>query len=357
MAALILKRLTKQQNAKYVGLKDELVRVSGYGIAIHDGINPGGQLILPRHFARGRNLLRNGDFIVQQNGNQWLDAPSVGDYQYIVDGWFLQRGGSSKANVALSEADLAGSEALQRALNITTFSGGGSDDFILISQRIAGVGLLSGKKWCISFEAKCNQAKNIAVEIGNDFKSQTQNQRLLLGRASLTTDYQRFSLIGEFPRLPDTYVRGVNHHAWLYIWLEAGTNLNGRTGGIEGGNFTFKIGDIQLEELEDGDEATPFERMEYQDSRRKVRQYFEKVTSVISLNKSGNNLSDAKVSGYIPFLETKRAAPTVSPTYDFLSGATTFGTSEGGFNVLATSNSDTSLARVLGYTADAEITP
>ncbi|MEO3738610.1 carbohydrate binding domain-containing protein [Shewanella baltica] len=354
MPVLIPKKLTTLQNAAYIGLDGELVTVIGLGVALHDGETPGGTIYERQKMISGRNLLRNGDFAVQQNGNSWLGIPTVGSSSYTADGWFYQRGGGSTANIAISESYLDNNLQIQRALRLTTFSGGGSSAFSVFSERIPGALLFSGKTLSLSFWAKCNTARSIAVEIGNDFKSVVTNQRLLIGKADLTTQWKYFSYTFKFPDRPTVFTRGVDHHSWLYFWLEAGDDYNSRTGGISTYSGSFDLADVQLEESE---VSTPFERLEYHKSREKVREHFEVVTSVISLGKYGDNITDAKVGGYIPFGTTKRKAPTVTATYDFLTGGAVFGVSEQGFNVSGTANSATSPARVLTYKADSEIQP
>lgn len=354
MSRLILKNITAQQNAAYTGFNGEAVNVLGIGFAIHDGVNAGGTVYETQKVVAGRNLLRNGDFAVQQNGNEWIGVPSSGEFAYIVDGWFYQRGGGSTANIAISESYLDGVQKLQRGARVTTFSGNGSNAYSVISQRKPGALLLSSKLLTLSFWAKCNTARSVAVELGNDFKSAVQNQRVLAGKANLTPQWQYFEFTFKFPDRPSVMTRGNNHHCWLYFWLEAGDDYNGRTGGINTYSGSFDFADVQLEESE---MATPFERLEYHQSLSLVREHFEKVTSVISLNKYGDTLSDAKVGGYIPFATAKRAAPTVTPTFDFVNGGATFGISAQGFNVSGTANSATSVARLTGYVANAEITP
>lgn len=354
MPILIPKKLTVLQNAAYIGLDGELVTVIGLGVAVHDGVTPGGAIYEKQKMISGRNLLRNGDFSVQQNGSSWIGVPASGDSSYVVDGWFYQRGGGSTANVAVSESYLDSNLTIQRSLRVTTFTGGNSNAFSVLSQRIAGALLFSGKTLSLSFWAKCNTNRSISLEMGNDFRSSVTNQRVLIGKADLTQTWKRFSFSFKFPERPSVFTRGVDHHSWLYLWLEAGDDYNSRTGGITPYSGSFDFADIQLEESEI---STPYERLEFHESREKVREYFEVVSSVVSLSKYGDNVTDAKVGGYIPFGKVKRKAPIVTATYDFLSGGAIFGISEQGFNVSGTANSASSVARVTSYKADAEISP
>lgn len=353
MSRLILKNLTFQQNASYIGFNGEVVNVIGYGTAIHNGLKAGGVLYEKQKMIAGRNLLRNGDFAVQQNGNQWLGVPTSGGYEYIVDGWFYQRGGSSKANVAVSEYHLDNLSDIQRSLRVTTFSGGEASSFSIISQRKAGALVFSGKTLTLSFYAKCNNQRSIVIEVGNDFKSSVVNQRMMIGRADLTTKWQKFVFTFNFPNRPSVMTRGFDHHSWLYFWLEAGDNFNSRTGGINTYSGTFDFADIQLEESEID---TPFERLEYTKSLGNVREYFEKVTSVISLCTFGAKTPSDRVGGYIPYAVPKRKAPSINISYDFIDNPAVFGVSEQGFNVLGDANNEVSPARVVEYTANSEVT-
>lgn len=354
MSRLIPPKLSVAANAEYVGLPGEFILVPGVGIAIHDGVTKGGNLIEFKKEFAGKNLIRNANFKVKQNGNSWLGIPSSGDVQYIADGWYFQRGGGSTANCTVSNQHRDGESDIDNSLRVTTMSGGLSNSYSLISQRMAGVQLLSGRTVSLSFKAKCNIDRRIAIEFGQDFKSATQTKKIVVGQAELKNQWQKFEFTFDVPALPDPYTVGVDNNNWLYFWLEAGEDLNARTGGIDTEDSSIDLANIQLEI---GEEATEFEVRSYEQELEMVREYYEVFDGFISMNKAALSGDSATVNAFVHYSVRKLKAPTISFTSDFLSGGASYGITEDGFNVMGTPTSPTSTSRILTYIASAEIAP
>ncbi len=341
-------------NANYIGLPNEFVLVPGVGIAIHDGVKKGGHLIEFKKEFAGKNLIRNANFKVKQNGNQWLDVPASGDAQYIADGWYFQRGGGSKANCAVSNLHRGGESDIDNSLRITTMSGGLSSSYSIVSQRMAGVQLLSGRTVSLSFKAKCSVERRIAIEFGQDFKSETQTKKIAVGQAELKSTWEKYEFTFDVPALPDPYTVGLENNNWLYFWLEAGDDLNARTGGIDTEDSSIDIANVQLEI---GEESTEFESRSYQQELEMVQAYYEVFDGLISMHKSGLAVTTDQVNTFVRFAVRKSKAPEIQFTSDFLTGEVSYGITEDGFNVLGKATSSESTARLLTYVANSEISP
>lgn len=343
---------SESANAGYVGLPNELVVVTGVGLAIHDGVKKGGQLIEFKTSFAGKNLLRNANFKVKQNGNSWPDAPVSGNSQYIADGWYYQRGAGSKANCAVSNVHRDGEADIDDYLRIITMSGGLTNSFSILSQRLAGVQLLSGRTLSVSFKAKCSVERRIAIEFGQDFKSVIQTKKILVGQAELSDRWKQFEFTFDVPALPDPYSVGGDNNNWLYFWLEAGDDHNARTGGIDTEDSSIDIANIQLEI---GDEATEFEVRSYQKELEMVQAYYEVFDGVISMHKSGLIVTTDQVNTFVHFSVRKTKIPSIQVTSEFLSGKESYGITEDGFNLQGKATSSDKTARILTYIANSEI--
>ena len=116
MKKLILKSLSESENAIYKGMKDEIVSVTGVGVAVHDGVKDGGT-VLREPTAVNDNILRNGNFTVTQNGTVFTG--NSGSATYTIDGWFIAHNGGSTSNIA----------KLDKGVRVTCLSGGSDRDW------------------------------------------------------------------------------------------------------------------------------------------------------------------------------------------------------------------------------------
>lgn len=356
---LVLKRLSALENQSFTGINGEVVAVPGVGLALHDGGTPGGMVIQPRPQiagSSGHNLIRNGNFIVAQNGNTWLGIPTAGDIHYIADGWFFHRGGGSTANAAVSRTYVDDEDEAYAALRVTTFSGGLASSFSVLCQQIADARLCAGRTVTVSYKAKATTPRRIAVMLRQDFNSATGVLETFAGNAELTTAWQHFSHTLTVPDTPSSYVFGTTHFTGLWFWLDAGSNYDGRTGGVGNTSGQFDITNVKLEI---SDAATPFGATSYQEELLKVMRYYEKNTETVYMSQAGyNDANTVKTTAYIPYRVPKIKVPAVSGlTSSFVTGPAASAIGTVGFNVLGTANDAVSLARVTGYTADAEILP
>lgn len=353
---LILRRKSEVENSTFVGYNSEVIAVSGKGIALHDGGTPGGMLLEPRiQNSLGTNFIRNGNFIVSQNGVMWLGVGGSG-YAYIADGWYFVAGGESTANCAVSRTYTDGEDDAYSALRITNFSGGLNNSFSVLSQQIDDVRLLAGRKVTVSFKAKASTPRRVAIVIRQDFKGEVGVEETFAGNAEITTSWQYYTFTVTIPPILSTTVISSGNFTGLWIWLEAGSNYDPRTGGIGITSGSFDITNIKIEI---GNAATSFGATQLATELRKVQEYYEKhITTQYMSMWAVNDAASVAATTFMNFLVPKIKPPTISGlTTNFLSNAASSVINEGGFNVIGTPNSAVSVARVLGYTANAEIPP
>lgn len=355
MTRLIPKKVSVAENATTVGFNGEVLGIPGTGIAIHDGVTPGGVVIDNRPGTPGENLIRNGNFIVAQNGTSWQSIPTSGNIEYIADGWYFHRGGNSTANAATSRSIAQDLPDAYTGLRVTTISGDLASSFSVISQQIANVQLVAGKAVTISFWAKTTSVRRIAVSIRQNYDSVKGAVETFAGNASLTTDWIKYSFTVNVPASVPADVIGANSFTAIWIWLEAGSNYDNRTGsiGVQSGQTDFANIKLEIGEI-----ATDFGPHSYADELLKVKRYYEKSTQVQFLARGAySNASKNAAAGYVKFETEKVATPVVTVSGNYVTSLAAFSVGTSGFNVLGVPDNISSIARVTGYTANAEIEP
>lgn len=355
----VLKKLSQSENAVLSGISGELIAVPGVGVALHDGGTPGGMMLRPRLesvASSGANLIRNGNFIVAQNGGSWVGIPTVANIHYIADGWHFHRNGGSTANAAVSRSYVDSEGDAYAALRVTTFSGGLASSFSVLCQQIADARLCAGRTVTVSYKAKAGTSRRIAVILRQDFIGATGVIETFAGNAELTSDWQTFSHTFSVPDTLSSYTFGTGHYTGLWFWLDAGSDYDGRTGGVGNTSGQFDIANIKMEI---GGAATPFGETSYYDELQRVQQYYEKSTETVYMSQAGlNDGNTVKAVAYIPYRVPKAKTPTISGlATSFISSPSSSAVGTVGFNVIGTASDATNYARVTGYTADAEILP
>ena len=135
-------------------------------------------------------------------------------------------------------------------------------NYVLKVQPIENVSTLSGQTATVSFWAKADATKNIAVEFVQNFGTGGSPSFTINGigitTVALTTSWQRFTATVSLPSISGK-TRGTNndHSLQLVFWFDAGSNYNARTNSLGQQSGTFDIANVQLEA---GPVATPFEQ-------------------------------------------------------------------------------------------------
>lgn len=264
-----------------------------------------GQIQSPYMF---RNRLINGNF------DFWQRGISLSGAGYLADRWVTNIGGSSittsQQAFTLGQTAVPG-EPKYFIRHVTTSSAGASN-YIQFIQKIEGVRQLAGKTVTLSFYAKADSSKNIALELSQSFGTggSPSSTVSVIGVTTfaLTSGWQKFTATIQLPSISGKVI-GINGDdcVWVTFWLDAGSSYNVRTNSLGQQSGTFDFAQVQLEE---GSVATPFEqRMNELDL---CQRYYEVCTDdVISIG-AGVNTAAAYLS--TKFSVQKRASPTVVTT-------------------------------------------
>jgi hypothetical protein len=203
-----------------------------------------------------RNYLINGNF------DKWDYATSQTSIGYGSDSrWSNANSGSTKT----ASQQVCGDT--ERALFNATFfsrtvvsSVSGANNFVLKQQSIENVNLLVGKTVTLSFWAKADANKNIAIDFYQIFGTGGSPSAAVTGISSqlvpLTTTWQKKTITVTLPSIVgktlgtdgvQTTVTGVD------FWFDAGSNYAARTANLGQQSGTFDIAQVKIE---DGSVAT-----------------------------------------------------------------------------------------------------
>jgi hypothetical protein len=144
----------------------------------------------------------------------------------------------------------------------TVVSSAGAGNAAVVGQKIEGVETLSGRTATLSFWAKADASKNIAVEFIQNFGTSGSPSTAVDGIESqlvaLTTSWTKYTVTVDLPSMSGKTL-GTDGNDWLaiYFWFDAGSDYNDRTASLGQQSGTFDIAQVQLEE---GSVATPFEQ-------------------------------------------------------------------------------------------------
>lgn len=333
-----------------------------------------------------RNKLINGNFNVMQRyavgGAQSLSSFNgcyLDRWKYFVSG--------STAAVAQSPF-VAGQGVVPNEprffMRTTVTSVAGSTNAVCVSQYIEDVRTFAGKTVVLSFWARSDANRNMAVELSQYFG--TSGSATINGIGSQTValianTWTKYSIPVNIPSLNGKTIddnSGINALS-LTFWFDAGSSYNSRTANLGQQSGTFDISQVQLEE---GSVATQFELRPIKTELALCQRYFYKSYSV---NVSpGSAVTQSAQPVRIDFLGvasntqtirsdfkvTMRANPTIT-TYDdagtagkcsyysgggWLNGGSissiTFNQNGVAFTFLGLTN--TTLGLELNYTAEAE---
>lgn len=276
---------------------------------------PGGVETLPNKndvsvLAGFRNKIINGDFDVWQRG----EGPHTG-FGYTADRWDCYKNSATElASVSrqmfpLGGVDVPGSPAGYLRASVTN-GGNAAIGYISIAQQIEDVRTLAGVKATLTFYARVNTPREVAIELSQIHGSGgSPRLNILVGKAQLATTWKKFSYVIDVPSLAGKTL-GSNHSVGIAFVLSAGTDFAARTGniGIQTGVFDFAR--VSLVEGDASAEDDPFSPRHIQQELALCQRYYE-VLSGISV--SGYSVAAAvSYATYVAFNVRKRVTPTLA---------------------------------------------
>ena len=277
----------------------------------------GNPLNIPPNF----NTIINGDFDIWQKGTSQT-AAGFGS----ADRWTVALVGSSmtfnRQTFTLGQTAVPDNPVYYSKADVASVAGAGN--LASIQQRIEGVQTFAGTTATLSFWAKTDTAKNMAVEFKQNFGTggspSTQVTSINVTTIALTTAWTKYFFNVTVPSITGkTLGSDGNDYLGLIFWLEAGSTYNARTNSLGNQAGTFEISHVQLEA---GEIASPFEYRSVGEELALCQRYFQKNydkdvfagTSGISPNTNQGSWGRAN-TGIIGFTThfpvTMRGTPTL----------------------------------------------
>jgi hypothetical protein len=256
-----------------------------------------------------RNKIINGNFDIWQRGTSLANGTGA---RYLADRFTNGSVGStytpSRQSFTLGQTDVPGEPTYFHRTVVTSVAG--TSNNATLHQHVESVRTLAGRTATLSFYAKADAAKNIAVELYQNFGtggSPSSNVSFGVTTCALTTSWQKFTVTVDVPTLAGKTI-GTNRNDSLtvYFWLNAGSGFNSRTNslGQQSGTSTFDIARVQLEE---GLVATPFEERFMGNEMMLCQRYYEtSIHRQMSYSTLDNNHET-----WVVFKVEKRTIPTI----------------------------------------------
>ena len=253
-----------------------------------------------------RNRIINGNFDIWQRGTSFTAN------EYGADRWIHGRVGTThtatRQAFTLGQTDVPGEPEYFCRTVVSSVAGAGN--YALLQQRIEDVRTFAGQQVTVSFWAKADASKPIAVELQQRFGTggspSAQVTAIGVTKTTLSTSWQKITVTATVPSISGKTI-GTNGDDYLAldIWFEAGSNWNARTDSLGQQSGTFDIAQVQIEP---GPVATPFERRPIGTELALCQRYYEKLTG--SINAAG--IGSATVTANWIFKQIKRITPTVT---------------------------------------------
>ena len=302
-----------------------------------------------------RNRIINGNFDIWQRGTSFTAAG------YGADRWVHDRNGTT--HTVTRQAFTLGQTAVPSEptyfCRTVVTSVAGASNYSILAQKIEDVRTFAGQQITISFWAKVDSTKNIAVELIQDFGTggspSTYVTTIGTTKVSIGTSWQKVTVTTTVPSISGKTLGTSNDSLLqLNIWFDAGSSYNSRTDSLGQQSGTFEIAQVQIES---GSVATPFEQRPIGTELALCQRYY----AVIYVSLRGtSSLGHLEYTAKFP--QTMRSYPSVNgfqhPSYAAANasseGLRQWSASEAGYYVFGTANTDMYvLGR--GWTLSAEL--
>ena len=284
--------------------------------------------VISTALALSKNVLINGNFDIWQRGTSQTSNGYGSD-----DRWINSHSGSTKTHSQQAftpgQTDVPGNPKYFSRTVVSSVAGSGN--YALKLQRIEGVETFSGETATLSFYAKADAAKNVAIELEQYFGTGGTPSSGVTGigaqQVALTTAWQKFTLNFSVPSISGKSL-GTDGNDFLGVkfWFDAGSSFDANTASLGQQSGTFDIAQVQLEK---GSTATEFERRPIGLELSLCQRYFQRYASASANDAFFDLVNTAAIyQAHTHYLATQmRATPTVSTsalsTFQVLSNSTT----------------------------------
>lgn len=257
------------------------------------------------------NAIINGNFDVWQRGTSQTSGGYGSD-----DRWYNNHGGSTKVHSrqahTLGQSAVPGNPQFFSRTVVTSVAN--AANFVVKVQNIEGVGTFSGQTITVTFWAKADASRNIAIEMVQNFGTGGSPSAPVTGLGSqlkaLTTSFAKYQAVISLPSVSGkTLGSNGNDYLQFAFWFDAGSNYNLRTASLGQQSGTFDISHVSIVLGDASGEADPFETRRLAEEQTICYRYYEKLAVITSTN----------LTTWIPFGNwsvIKRASPTIVLTAD-----------------------------------------
>lgn len=226
------------------------------------------------------------NYLINSNFHVWQRSASQTVSGYGSDDrWKNINSGSTKTHSLQSfspgQTDVPGNPKFYSRTVVTSVAGSGN--FVAKAQSVEDVFSLSGKTATLSFLAKANTNRNIAIEFVQSFGTGGSPSPDVDGIGSrliaLTPTWDKYVLSVSIPSISGKIIGTNNNDALNVIfWFDAGSSFHSRSAALGQQSGTFDIAQVQLEE---GDTDSDFERRTVGDELQLCYRYFQKTNSTL----------------------------------------------------------------------------
>lgn len=224
-----------------------------------------------------KNAIINGNFDIWQRATSQTASGLGSD-----DRWYNALTGStqvvSRQAFTLGQTDVPNNPKYYSRTVVSSVAGAAHRAFKV--QHIEGVETFAGTTATLSFWAKADASKNIAIEFYQGFGTggtspapSTGIEEIGVTTVALTTSWVKHTVSVAIPSINGkTIGTDGNDFLQLAFWLDAGSNYNARTNSLGQQSGTFEFSQVQLEA---GSVATTFEPRSVGEELALCQRYYE----------------------------------------------------------------------------------
>jgi len=255
-----------------------------------------------------RNAIINGNFDIWQRGTSFTG------FEYGADRWLNVRVGTactmSRQAFTLGQTDVPGEPTYFCRMAVTSVAGAGNASNL--TQRIEDVRTFAGRQVTVSFWAKADAAKPIAIEFAQGFGTggspSSQVSGIGVTKVTLSTSWAKYTVTVTLPSISGKTLGSDNNSTLIFrIAFDAGSDFNATTDTLGQQSGTFDIAQVQIEA---GPVATPFERRPIGTELALCQRYYIQKAHSSPWRKYVVNVHRE----FVPFPVIMRTVPTLTKT-------------------------------------------
>jgi hypothetical protein len=226
-----------------------------------------------------RSRIIDGDF------NIWEEATTQTTAGYGSDTmWRNWHNGTTKVHsrqaFTLGQTDVPGNPKYYSRTVVTSVAG--ASNACIKTQKIEGVETFSGKTVTVSFYAKADAAKNIAIQFYQSFGTGGSPSADVSGigsqKIALTTSWAKYEATVAIPSISGKTL-GTNNNDYLEFWFffDAGSNYNPQSATLGQQSGTFEIARVRL--VSGSDSGNDIDEVLMEQFSESLRYYFSSKCS------------------------------------------------------------------------------